>query len=283
LQGRREGMARPQGPGDQVDRLRKHLLDPAEAPAAQAGDDEIGRDRAQRTDRELEPERRRRQQARQEKSAHRARRGNEQELRDGDHQPRLLEQAVESCEPGNGEHDATEPRRLAARVALEELQRLLAMSAGREIAQAPLEPSRIRALVLVPQEVDALERQHAGDEGEHEDDAERDAHAVALRSDCTRWGSKSESATWMPATRNRSMKRGRTPVGRKVPSTRPCCSMPCCWKLKSSCSEIMSPSMPVVSARLTSVRVPSVSRAICTTAWMADAICWRMPRIGRFM
>ena len=44
---------------------------------------------------------------------------------------------------------------------------------------------------------------------------------------------------------------------------------------------ITSPSIFVISLTLTSLRLPSRSRLICTTIWIAEATCSRIARSGR--
>ena len=59
--------------------------------------------------------------------------------------------------------------------------------------------------------------------------------------------------------------------------------MPAFSKTKISCIVMMSPSMPVISEMLVTLRVPSLRRVCCTTIWIAEAICWRIARSGRLV
>ena len=76
-------------------------------------------------------------------------------------------------------------------------------------------------------------------------------------------------------------KRGRTPVAKKAPSTAPFAATPVWRNAKISCIAMVSPSMPVISARLTTRRLPSDSRASWITAHSAAATCCRAARCGR--
>src|SRR5688572_5884878 len=87
----------------------------------------------------------------------------------------------------------------------------------------------------------------------------------------------------MPAASSRSDTFGRTPVARKRPRTLPSWLTPCFSKTKISCIVMMSPSIPVISEMLVTLRVPSLRRVCCITIWMAEAICWRIALSGRFV
>src|ERR1700722_17173732 len=76
----------------------------------------------------------------------------------------------------------------------------------------------------------------------------------------------------MPPTLRRSRNLGRMPLGWKAPTTLPSGPMPLLLKLKISCMLITFSSMPVISEMLTTLRLPSLMREICTTRVMADAI-----------
>src|SRR6185503_2858805 len=69
----------------------------------------------------------------------------------------------------------------------------------------------------------------------------------------------------MPDARSRSQTLGLTPVARKRPVTLPSCVMPAFSNAKISCMVITSPSMPVISETLVTLRVPSLRR-----------VCWTM-------
>lgn len=56
---------------------------------------------------------------------------------------------------------------------------------------------------------------------------------------------------------------------------------PVCLKLKIFCIVTVSPSMPVISWMLVSLRVPSDSRLACTTMPMVEATCARAALAGR--
>ena len=56
-----------------------------------------------------------------------------------------------------------------------------------------------------------------------------------------------------------------------TPITLPSGPMPFLWKLKISCMLITFSSMPVISEMLTTLRLPSLMRAICTTRAMAGS------------
>ena len=75
-----------------------------------------------------------------------------------------------------------------------------------------------------------------------------------------------------------SRKRGRMPVASNLPSTTPSGETPVWRKRKISCIVTTSPSMPVISDRLTRRRRPSLRRATWITMWIADAICARAER-----
>ena len=77
-----------------------------------------------------------------------------------------------------------------------------------------------------------------------------------------------EASAWAIARieARRSAKRGRMPLARNEPRTRPVSSMPVRSKTKMSCIEMMSDSRPVISETVSTLRVPSERRAICTTA-----------------
>src|SRR5882724_2791065 len=85
-----------------------------------------------------------------------------------------------------------------------------------------------------------------------------------------------------PADESLSANFGRMPVALKVPRTCPVSLIPCRSNLKISCMESVSPSIPEISETLTTLRVPSLRRAIWITAWIADANCWRTARSGIF-
>src|SRR5918993_1010676 len=82
----------------------------------------------------------------------------------------------------------------------------------------------------------------------------------------------------MPAVFRRSPHFGRMPVARNRPTTLPSCVTPAFSNVKISCMVMMSPSMPVISEMLVTLRVPSLNRDCWTTIWMAAAICWRIAR-----
>ena len=65
---------------------------------------------------------------------------------------------------------------------------------------------------------------------------------------------------WMPETSSRSANFGRTPVGINSPSTSPFSLIPRLRKTKISCMVTTFPSMPVISAMLMTLRVPSLWR-----------------------
>src|SRR5205085_4256928 len=67
-----------------------------------------------------------------------------------------------------------------------------------------------------------------------------------------------------------SKKRGRIPVASNFPITCPSALMPVCRKRKISCIVTTSPSMPVSSDKLTSLRRPSDRRATWTTTFSAE-------------
>ena len=77
------------------------------------------------------------------------------------------------------------------------------------------------------------------------------------------------------------MKEGIPPVGSNTPTIRFSASHPVWRKTKRSCMVITSPSILVISLTLTTFRLPSRSRLICTTIWIADATCSRIARSGR--
>jgi hypothetical protein len=72
-------------------------------------------------------------------------------------------------------------------------------------------------------------------------------------------------------------------VARNLPITRPSCVTPSFSKAKISCIVMTSPSIPVISEMLVTLRVPSAMRDCWITIWMAAAICWRMARSGRLV
>ena len=71
------------------------------------------------------------------------------------------------------------------------------------------------------------------------------------------------------------------PVALKWPSTAPPSPTPWRSNTKMSCMVMTSPSMPVISEMLVTLRVPSPSRLTWITTWMALAICWRIAFSGR--
>ena len=60
-------------------------------------------------------------------------------------------------------------------------------------------------------------------------------------------------------------------------------SNPFLCEVKISCMLMTLSSMPVISATLVTLRVPSLMRVACTTIVMAEAICWRTDFSGRFI
>ena len=77
--------------------------------------------------------------------------------------------------------------------------------------------------------------------------------------------------------RNRSEKWDRTPVAVKWPMILLSGVSPTRWKRNTSCIEITSPSMPVISVIETMRREPSCRREACTMRLTAEAICARPP------
>ena len=65
------------------------------------------------------------------------------------------------------------------------------------------------------------------------------------------------------------------PVASKCPSTSPESERPVSLNRKISCIEMVGPSMPVTSARLSTLRRPSACRPTWMTILTADAICAR--------
>src|SRR5439155_6058346 len=102
--------------------------------------------------------------------------------------------------------------------------------------------------------------------------------SLARRSGKTR---ASSAGIGTPAANSLSMMWGRIPVGRKTPVMTPFLSAPCDSYRKTSCIVIVSPSMPVISVMLVTLRWPSRIRESCTTRSMAEAVCWRMALVGR--
>ena len=94
--------------------------------------------------------------------------------------------------------------------------------------------------------------------------------------------SKSAAGKAIPDIFSFSASRGRIPVAENEPITWPVSVTPCFSKTKMSCMLTTSSSMPVISLRCVTRRVPSLRRAICTTMEMAEAICWRMAFSGTF-
>jgi len=70
----------------------------------------------------------------------------------------------------------------------------------------------------------------------------------------------------------RSMNLGRNPRMTKRPFTRPASSIPVCSKAKISCIVTVLPSMPVISWKLTTLRLPSTRREMWMMTWMAELI-----------
>src|SRR5262249_36201651 len=112
---------------------------------------------------------------------------------------------------------------------------------------------------------------HQGDD--EREDQQRDPHQ---RTSVT--PSNMSAGRLMPEARRRSQTFGRTPVALKRPMTLPSWVTPSFSNVKISCMVMISPSMPVISETLVTLRVPSLSRVCCTTIWIADAICWRIAR-----
>src|SRR5262249_23940094 len=70
----------------------------------------------------------------------------------------------------------------------------------------------------------------------------------------------------IPEARRRSAHFGRTPMALKRPVTLPSGVKPTFSNVKISCMVMMSPSMPVISEKLVTLRVPSLKRVCCTTS-----------------
>ena len=73
-----------------------------------------------------------------------------------------------------------------------------------------------------------------------------------------------------PSAAKRSMNFGRKPFMANRPFTRPLSSIPVCSKAKISCMVTVLPSMPVISWKLTTLRLPSTRREMWTMTWMAE-------------
>ena len=67
-----------------------------------------------------------------------------------------------------------------------------------------------------------------------------------------------------------------------VPITRPSCEMPCFSNRKTSCILTISSSIPVISVRWVTRRLPSLMRATWIKIVIAEAICLRTAFSGRF-
>src|ERR687891_1977004 len=85
------------------------------------------------------------------------------------------------------------------------------------------------------------------DQGDHRDEREHRDGEEHHDAYCLRDGSKSPWGRSKPARSSRSLNRGRTPVARWKPRTRPSWSMPCCSKTKMSWEVMTSSSMPTTS------------------------------------
>src|SRR5262249_51919288 len=144
----------------------------------------------------------------------------------------------------------------------------------RHLAEPLVEPARLQqARQLRRAEIGADDP--AGDE--HEDEEREHHHRTSVTP------SNMSAGRWMPDAFRRSQHFGRTPVARKRPITLPSCETPIFSNTKISCIVITSPSMPVISEMLVTLREPSLRRVCWTTIWIADAICWRIARSGRLV
>ena len=83
----------------------------------------------------------------------------------------------------------------------------------------------------------------------------RSAFSSSARRTVRTWGRKLDSGHQKP-----SLNFGRIPVSTKSPITSPVSRMPRLSKTKMSCMVTTSPSMPVISAMLVTLRVPSLRR-----------------------
>src|SRR5437016_4511605 len=106
------------------------------------------------------------------------------------------------------------------------------------------------------------------------------AISLAFRTQTSMLESNIAGRSRQPAVASLSANLGLIPVARNAPRTLPVSSSPCRSKMKISCMQIISPSTPVTSETAITLREPSERRAICTTPWIADAICWRTARSG---
>src|SRR5262249_8236514 len=136
----------------------------------------------------------------------------------------------------------------------------------------------VRARHVLQPRLETASREHPRQRGDRHEAAED--HAGAEQEDEDRRRHQRTSVTpsnmsggrWMPDAFRRSQTFGRTPVARNRPTTLPSWVTPIFSKTKISCIVITSPSIPVISETLVTLRVPSLNRVCCTTIWMAAAI-----------
>src|SRR4051812_44797314 len=103
----------------------------------------------------------------------------------------------------------------------------------------------------------------AADDGPGDDDEDQEGEKHQRTSVTP---SNMSPGRWMPDCFSFSQHFGRMPVARKRPITLPSPVIPIFSKTKISCMVMMSPSMPVISETLVTLREPSLSRVCCTTS-----------------
>src|SRR3954471_777493 len=259
LQAGCECMTRLERPGDQVQRLRKHFLERAQTPGTfelqehERNGEADGRARRNTGRRSCEH--------RQDKREHGAEKHrHEQHATDADFHPRLLDPARERVATLGAADHAFESRQWTGAADLDE--RLIRGGRFFDRTREFFEP----ALQLALRHVFGQLRD-ADIHGHHQPDADdecRDQRQEQCHHRTSVTPSNMSAGRLIPDAFSRSHALGRTPVARKRPTTLPSWVTPAFSNRKISCIVMTSPSMPVISEMLTTLRVPSLMR-VC---WM---------------
>src|SRR5262249_19542329 len=150
-----------------------------------------------------------------------------------------------------------------------------------------LDDRRRRDFLQTPIELAARhDGRHVRDDpvaGEHRARADREHDQGEEHHRTSVTPSNMSAGRWIPDALRRRRASGGTPVARTLPMTLPSWLTPSFSNTKMSCMVMTSPSMPVISETVVTLRVPSLKRVCWTTIWMADEICWRIARSGRFV